>query len=83
MSRAREFAEQQFKGQRITMIDGIEIDSRESMRHACTVGYRQGEKEGAEWALEWWKQYLYDKGFVGVIDACDEFVKALNNKINE
>ena len=47
---------------------------------AYLEGYRQAEKDLIDKTLDFLKDKLYENGYVGIIDLCDDYIKAMKDE---
>ena len=57
-----------------------EYDSNESDRLTFIEGYRQAENDLIDKTLDFLKDKLYENGYVGIIDLCDDYIKAMKDE---
>ena len=49
-------------------------------RNAFIEGYHQAEKDLIDKTLDFLKDKLYENGYVGIIDLCDDYIKAMKDE---
>ena len=78
MSRAEEEANKRYN---IARGDDTQETSGIDMQRASDFieGYHQAEKDLIDKTLLFLKDRLYKNGYVGIIDLCDDYIKAMKN----
>jgi hypothetical protein len=60
--------------------DGAPFDVNSERRVAYKQGYEQAEKDLIDKTLVFLKKRLYKDGYVGIIDLCDDYIKAMKDE---
>lgn len=82
MSKAENLAKVLYPDWKITgvsTVDGIECSMVRIQRVAYIKGYHQAEEDLIDKTLLFLKDRLYKDGYVGIIDLCDDYIKAMKD----
>ena len=75
MSKAEELAEKAYPQE----MDGY-CENNAAMRVGFKIGYNQARKELIDKTLDFLKDKLYESSYIGIMDLCDEYIKAMKDE---
>ena len=60
-------------------MDGY-CENNAAMRVGFKIGYNQAREELIDRTLDFLKDKLYESGYIGIMDLCDEYIKAMKDE---